>query len=177
MDTQLPSKNIFQRINAVMQEVEYIQKGSRKVNNMYTYVAHDAVSAALHAPMAKHGIVAVPTIKELTQNGNMTVAKMIVTFVNIDNPTDNFAVEYIGYGIDSTDKGPGKAISYACKYAMLKVFCLETGDDPDHDQDVKKEADHPAAKKAHPASAKKAATDDEMHEFFQVPKHAAEKGL
>ncbi|HWY79563.1 MAG TPA: ERF family protein [Candidatus Sulfotelmatobacter sp.] len=165
--TDKPILNIFQRINAVMKEVDYIQKGEKKVANQYRYCSHDQVSSALHGPMAKHGIVAVPTVVEMTQNGTMTIAKIQMTFVNIDNPQDWFSVAYTGYGIDSGDKGPGKAISYACKYAMLKTFCLETGDDPDHDQEVKVDAVHPAMKK-------KAATDDECHKFFED--HASEKG-
>jgi hypothetical protein len=44
-------------------------------------------------------------------------------------------VETIGYGVDPQDKGPGKAISYGVKYALLKVLGLETGDDPDTVQD------------------------------------------
>jgi hypothetical protein len=44
-------------------------------------------------------------------------------------------VESAGFGIDDQDKGPGKAISYAVKYAYLKALCLESGDDPDEDQD------------------------------------------
>jgi hypothetical protein len=41
----------------------------------------------------------------------------------------------MGYGVDPQDKGPGKAISYGVKYALLKVLGLETGDDPDEVQD------------------------------------------
>ncbi len=53
-----------------------------------------------------------------------------------------------GYGVDGGgfdrdgkekpqgDKGPGKAISYAFKYACLKLFCLETGEDADNDATV-----------------------------------------
>jgi hypothetical protein len=56
-------------------------------------------------------------------------------FQNIDEPTDKMVVESAGFGIDDQDKGPGKAISYAVKYAYLKALCLESGDDPDEDQD------------------------------------------
>ena len=31
--------------------------------------------------------------------------------------------------MDNADKAPGKAISYAFKYALLKTFALETGED------------------------------------------------
>lgn len=131
--------NIFQRINAVMKEVDYIQKGDKKVAGQYKFVSHDQVTAALHGPMTKHGIACIPTIESLTQDGNRTEVRLHVCFVNIDDPADRFIVTYYGYGIDTSDKGIGKAVSYAFKYAMLKTFCLETGDDPDQDQAAKYE--------------------------------------
>ena len=132
-------KNIYQRINAVMQEVDYIQKGEKKVAGQYRFCSHDQVTAALHAPMAKHGIACIPTIAEMKQDGNRTEVKLEVTFINIDSPADRFSVYYWGYGIDTSDKGIGKAVSYAFKYALLKTFVLETGDDPDQDQTTKYE--------------------------------------
>lgn len=129
----MKEKNIYQRLNEVMKEVAYIQKTDKKVNNMFRFVTHDSVVAALRGPMVTHGIVMAPTIVELTQDGNRTVAKMEISFINIDNPQDRITVTYYGYGIDTQDKGVGKAVSYAVKYALLKVFALETGDDVEKD--------------------------------------------
>ncbi len=125
--------NIYQRINGVMSEVDYIEKEKKQVNGMYRFVSHDAVSAKLHPFLAKYGIVIIPNIVELVQEANRTTCKLEVSFVNIDKPDDRFSVFYYGYGLDSQDKGIGKAVSYAFKYAMLKTFCLETGDDPETD--------------------------------------------
>lgn len=125
--------NIFQRINAVMSDVHYIEKEKKQVNGQYRFVSHDAVSAKLQPFLAKYGIVVVPNVVEMTQEGNRTSVKLEVTFINIDAPKDTFSVTYYGYGLDGQDKGIGKAVSYAFKYAMLKTFCLETGDDPDTD--------------------------------------------
>lgn len=163
-------KNIYQKINEVMKEVSYIQKGPRRVNGQYTYISHDQVTAALHDPLTKNGIAVIPTVADLKQEGNTTIAKVIMDFVNIDDPADRVSTCHYGYGIDNQDKGPGKAISYACKYALLKTFGLETGDDPDHDQDVVKEAVHKDMKK--PATVM---NDDEVSKFFE--KHAQEKGV
>jgi|SRR5271166_2673403 len=138
METKEP-KNIFQRINAVMLEVDYIQKGEKKVAGQYRFCSHDQVTAALHGPMAKHGIACIPTIAEMKQDSNRTEVKLEVSFINIDSPADRFSVFYWGYGIDTSDKGIGKAVSYAFKYALLKTFVLETGDDPDQDQSSKYE--------------------------------------
>ena len=67
-----PVKNIFQRINAVMQDVEYVQKGPKKVAGQYTFVSHDSVTAAMHGPLTKHGIACIPTISDMKQDGNRT---------------------------------------------------------------------------------------------------------
>lgn len=122
-----------------MGELNYIQKGSRLVNGMYKFVSHDQVSAAVHPLLVKHGVLVLPTVEECTQEGNRTTAKIVVSFVNCDNPQDTFSLRYFGYGIDTGDKGPGKAISYACKYALLKTLCLETGEDPDNDANARYE--------------------------------------
>ena len=127
------TKNIYQRILAVMSDVAYVQKENKKVNNQYSFVSHDQVSAVLHPVLVKHGIVVIPSVTKWQQDGNRTVADVTVSFVNADNPEDKIDVGAFGYGIDTQDKGPGKAISYATKYAMLKTFVLETGDDPERD--------------------------------------------
>ena len=42
-----------------------------------------------------------------------------------------FKVDSVGMGIDDNDKAMGKAYTYALKYALLKLFRLRYGDDPD----------------------------------------------
>lgn len=127
------TKNIYQRVLAIMSELNYIQKGSQKVNGMYRFVSHDQVTAAIHPLLVQHGVVVVPTVVEHTIEGQRSTVKIKVEFVNVDEPIDRFEIVSYGQGIDSGDKGIGKAYSYAYKYALLKTFALETGDDPDND--------------------------------------------
>lgn len=122
--------NIHQRLAAVMAEVSYIQK-ERKQGMNYTIVSHDAVTAKVRPALLKHGIVYFPVRCEHQHNGNRAECSLTVRFVNVDKPEDFFDVQTFGYGIDAQDKGPGKAMSYAVKYALLKSLGLETGDDPD----------------------------------------------
>ncbi len=129
----MQEKNVYQRVLSIMEELTYIQKGDAKVNGQYKFVSHDDVSEKVHPLLVKHGILALPSTTELKQEGNRTVVMLRVHFVNVDKPADQFFVDYPGYGVDPSDKGPGKAISYAFKYALLKTFCLETGEDPDKD--------------------------------------------
>lgn len=54
-------------------------------------------------------------------------------FVNVDLPNEYIDVVSYGDGIDSADKAPGKAMTYSDKYALLKAYKIQTGDDPDQD--------------------------------------------
>jgi len=52
-------------------------------------------------------------------------------FVDLDDVNSFIEVESFGKGIDSGDKGFGKASTYARKYALLNVYKIATGEDPD----------------------------------------------
>lgn len=130
---ELEKLNIYQKILKVMKSVKYVQKSDKKVNGQYTFVTHDSVVAAMHDPLVEAGIAVIPSVVNMEQDGNRTSMEILVTFVNVDDPEEKVSVSSHGYGIDTQDKGPGKAYSYAYKYALLKMFCLETGDDPEKD--------------------------------------------
>jgi len=150
--------NIYQRILAVMAELSYVQKGDKTVNNQYRFVGHDAVSEAIHPMLVKHGIAMIPSVSSWKQDGNRTEADVTVSFVNVDKPEDRFEIKTFGFGVDPQDKGPGKAVSYATKYAVLKTFVLETGDDPEKDN-INHISASEAAKTANAAKLLEAATD------------------
>lgn len=140
------TENIYQRVNRVMQAVEYVQKDATVQTGGergYKAVTHDMVLAVLRKAMVENGIVTVPALKshELVYTrgadpkGNkehysqhLYQAVFVVRFVNADNPQDFIETEVPAHANDSGDKAPGKAMSYAVKYAMLKVFGLETGE-------------------------------------------------
>jgi len=125
--------NLYQRLNLVMRDVDYVQKEAKKVNNLYTFASHDAVTAAVRKPLVEHGVYVQIDVVKHELVGNMTIVDLQGTFINIDDPEDRMPVRAFGYGIDGQDKGPGKAISYAVKTFYLKAFGLETGDDPERD--------------------------------------------
>lgn len=132
----LKSLNLCQRILAIMKDLSYIQKGEKTVGGHYRFVSHDQVTAAIHPLLVKHGVIVVPSVENHKQEGNRTEIELKVSFYSTDSPNQVIGIQSLGYGIDSSDKGPGKAISYAYKYALLKMFCLETGDDSDNQQDA-----------------------------------------
>jgi len=132
--------NIYQRINAVMKEVEYVQKDGHISGGGANYkaVTHDNVTAVLRPHLVKFGIVVrVSQVKGkiLQMRAPKEDIKMHlyqgeydISFVNIDKPEEMVTVRQQAHANDNGDKAPGKAESYATKYAMLKTFSLETGE-------------------------------------------------
>lgn len=123
--------SIHQRIHAIMGEVGHVEKdGQVKIGGgSYAYISHDAVTASIRGAFVKHGVIVQPTIVNHGVNGNRTELDVRVDFINVDKPNDRLSVDVLGYGVDTSDKGPGKAMSYAVKYAYMKVLMLNSADD------------------------------------------------
>lgn len=127
--------NLLQRINEVRKALPYIQKDAR-VDNKYSAVTHDAVTAMVRPLLILHGIVSWPSLVSSTSCPREEGSKQFrheaiydFMFANIDEPADNIVIRIIGHAMDNADKAPGKALSYAKKYAILKLFEIETGED------------------------------------------------
>jgi len=133
--------NIYQRINEVRRACTYVQKDKTVSGSGggYKAVTHDQVTAELRPHLVEHGIVIVPTLLKAesvpageTQKGTPILrveAFYTIAFVNADEPKDRCEMQINAHALDFGDKAPGKALSYAVKYALLKVFSLETGED------------------------------------------------
>lgn len=132
--------NIYQRINAVMKEIDYIKKDKKVAGGgaNYSAVSHDQVVAMLRESLVKHGIVYYPEQTNSTvlvaRDKSKDIAMMLyegeynIHFVNIDDGNDRLTVRIVGHANDNGDKAPGKAVTYATKSALLKVFAIETGE-------------------------------------------------
>jgi len=147
MATKEKVLNIHQRLNAVMSDVNYIKK-DKKIEigkGSYSVTGHDAVTKLIHPLLVEHGINLIPSVVEMSQEGNRTRVLMHFKWVNIDDPKDFFSNNIATYGVDNQDKGPGKAISYAQRFITLKTLHLETGerDVEEFDVDFEKEEKEP----------------------------------
>ena len=87
-------------------------------------------------PLARE-IVESDQLESETKNGKKTTfytkLKTVYRFVNIDDPKEYLDITSYAVGLDSGDKGDGKAMTYADKYALMKAYKISTGDDPDKD--------------------------------------------
>ena len=138
MTTEAKPLNLFQRIVKVRQSVGYAQKDKSVSTGggSYKAVTHDQVTAIVREHMNTFGIVCVPTLVTSTMHPKEDGAKQqrydatySFDFVNADDPTDRLTIVIEAHAMDNADKAPGKALSYAKKYAVLKLFEIETGED------------------------------------------------
>ena len=125
--------NIYEKINKIMADTPYIYKDGKIEfgNTKYRAVTEENVLSMLRPKMIEQGLVMYPVTLEATKEGTLTTANMVFKVVNAENPEEYILVASGGQGADSQDKGIGKAITYANKYALLKMFLVPTGDDPD----------------------------------------------
>lgn len=134
--------NLLQRINEVRKTIKYVQKDKAVSTGKGSYMAvtHDMVTAMVRQPMIEHGIVCFPSLvsgetiqppptAEGKERQLRYEAIYDFTFANAEDPKDCIVIRIQAHANDSGDKAPGKAISYAKKYAILKLFEIETGED------------------------------------------------
>lgn len=154
--------NIFQRINEIRKKVDYVKKDA-KVQG-YTAVSHDAVTKAIRDWLVEYGVIVVPNemssnmIDTGTQTGGGNPwlrfeAKYTIEFVNMDEPEQAIPVNVTAHALDTGDKAPGKALSYATKMAMLKLFSIESGDEDEERADQRPRDDGLTPQKLYKRSA------------------------
>ena len=143
--------NIFQRMLNATSEIDRVEKNLKvdiSSRQSYKAVAEADVLEAVKPIEEKYGIYSYPYAREIikdeiitnttTYEGKTTERsslfmriKTVYRFVNTDNPQEYIDITTYGDGFDTQDKAPGKAMTYADKYALLKAYKIQTGEDPD----------------------------------------------
>ena len=143
--------NIYQRIDAITAELAVVAKNltvQTGKTGSYKAVGERDIIDAVKPLEHKYGVMSYPVSREILDdetleseseyNGKATKRttfyikiKTTYRFVNIEKPEDYIETETISDGIDSGDKGGGKAMTYGDKYALMKVYKISTGEDPD----------------------------------------------
>lgn len=142
--------NIYQRISKVMQEIEYLTKDdSVKTGKTESYkaISEEKVTSSVRASLISNGLVILPiwqhteeifTEYDKEAYGKIEKKQRLLTrvdvkykIVNIDKPEEFEILVSSGSGVDTQDKGVGKAMTYSYKYMLLRTFAIPTGEDPD----------------------------------------------
>lgn len=139
--------NIYQKMAAITAELRTVAKNLNVETTKgkgYKAVSEVDVLNAVRPLEEKYGIYSFPCLRDVlesamleseTQYGKKTTfferIQTIYRFVNVDNPSEYLDTTTFAEGIDSQDKGSGKAMTYSDKYALMKAYKIRTGDDPD----------------------------------------------
>lgn len=131
------SKNLMQRIVAVMEYMGAIGKGGQtSYGEKFAYHRIDDIDDKLRQALIEHGVIAIPTkiddkkidyVTDESRGGKLTwyaECSIEIMLINADNPEDRQPIVGWGQGLDYSDKATGKAISYAAKSAYLSAFHL-----------------------------------------------------
>lgn len=147
--------NIYQRLHGAMADAKPLVK-EQKDGIRFKFHGHEAVSTMVKGIAEKWRFIVESTVANHAfevmevygKSRVMCVLTVRVRFVNIDDPTQYSETTTIGYGVDESDKGPGKALSYALKMACLKAFLIHDGEKLDneafcyqHEREAKQIAD------------------------------------
>lgn len=137
------AKTLHQKLLEVQKAVTHLQKGTRSGDGQYAYVSSSQVLGAIREKMDEEALLLEVQLVEhalhidgaysyLDKPQHFTEVVLEFTWVNVDNPEERESFRWYGQGIDSGEKGPGKAYTYAEKYFLLKFLHVPTdADDPD----------------------------------------------
>lgn len=138
--------NIYEKMSKVTETIEKVAKNLDVSTGRGSYkaVSECDVLASVKPAEIENKIYSYPIKREIvyqkeieSQGTNGTKINMLMRiktiyrFVNIEKPEEFVDIETFGDGWDTQDKASGKAMTYADKYALLKAYKIETGDDPD----------------------------------------------
>lgn len=157
------SKNIYRRMALITAELPIVAKAlfvETSKEKGYKAASERDILDAVKPLEAKYGVYSYPVMREIvddeilqqeTQYGTRTTfftrVKTTYRFVNVDLPDDFIETVTFSEGIDSQDKGSGKAMTYGDKYALMKAYKISTGDDPDKDASTEEHYQRPTAPK------------------------------
>ena len=150
-ERKVETLNIYEKMSCIISELKTLEKTLEvKINQSKSYKAvnEKTVLEAVKPLEEKYRVFSYPKQRSIIDNDILVkensngdyISKTntlfmrietIYTFVNLDDPKDTLEIITYGDGLDTGDKAPGKAMTYADKYALMKAYKITTGDDPD----------------------------------------------
>ena len=131
---------LHEKLFKLKQSVKYLQK-KKNGEVKYSYVSSTDVVAPIREMMDKEKLLLIPEILshnveqiDKTEKATTLFTEIDLKFTWYDIETgEKLEINWYGQGVDrSSEKGIGKALTYAEKYFLLKFFNIPTdNDDPD----------------------------------------------
>lgn len=131
---------VHESILAIIAELGPIAKAQRNNIQNYSFRGIDDIFNAINPLLSKHGVFFVPRVVQVesqertNKNGTVMITRILtVEYDFFGKDGSKFTATVIGEAADSGDKCSNKAMSAACKYALIQVFCISTAEEKDGD--------------------------------------------
>ena len=121
------SINLQQKKLKVMSEIAGIAKKGKNNHQKYNYIAVDDVINAFRSAFIKTKVSFYSTIKKWEQIGTAFLIEVEMKIINADNPEEFETYIQVGLSTRLDDTSVGKALAYAVKNGLLKVFLIPGG--------------------------------------------------
>ena len=180
---KIKKMNLYEKMSCITNELTRVAKNLSVGlgQAQYKAVGEAEVLAAVKPIEEKYRVYSYPFNRTIVEtnvltttteyNGKVTEKnslfmriETIYRFVNIDTPSEYIDITTYGDGVDPQDKAPGKSMTYADKYALLKAYKIETGDDPDQNksEDLKKVAAKTKVTTPKPVAQEQSITEEQL---------------
>lgn len=143
---EVKEMNIFEKMLNITNEISSVNKNLTvgQGKSAYKAVGEADILKAVKELEFKYRVYSYPANREIIESTMYTTTneygdknnifsriKTTYRFVNIDKTDEYIETITFAEGIDTQDKGSGKAMTYADKYALMKSYKIITGEDPD----------------------------------------------
>ena len=143
---EINQMNIFEKLSNITNEISSVNKNLTvgEGKSSYKAVGEADILKAVKELEFKYRVYSYPVNREVLESTMYTTTnnygeknnifsriKTTYRFVNIDKPDEYIETITFAEGIDTQDKGSGKAMTYSDKYALMKSYKIITGEDPD----------------------------------------------
>lgn len=134
--------SLIRKLAEVMGTVGHVPKSGRNTFHNYDYATEADIVAAVRTGMSERALMLIPnvqktewTVVDRAKGGKDRLCTLTVRYTLHDGDSgETLEFDVVGEGQDAGDKATYKAFTGATKYALLKLFLIPTGDDPERDE-------------------------------------------
>ncbi len=173
------TKNLYQRLAAVYDDVEAIRKTGRNREQGYDFIEQAVIAGTIRQLLARHGLVLKTEIEgwdsstiesKSGMKGEKIIMRLRFTLINIDTPTEREVYEgWPGEGTDYGDKAFNKASTIGQKYFLIRQFLI-SDKDPDEESTEAVKSQPAQAKPVQSAKAQPKPVEKQPDAVLTVPK-------
>jgi len=155
---QAPLPTLLQKLHEIALTIDGIGKTGRNEHHKYDYVEAANVNRKIRAELLQRRIIVFPGASNVQHfadtggKGFVTTLDLQYRFIDVDSREEE-TLYWVGAGADTGgDKGSYKSYTGGLKYALLNLFLIPTGDDPERDEVTEAASESVSKDAARPAS-------------------------